>query len=142
MAAFSFSSPLTWEGSHTSLAPSRGAACMECPAEVHCQFSEPFAGGHGPSHTGHTSLGASAARYCVRQEGPFSICLPGCCSMMDPRIRPSLTSCLWLGGECGTQHQMVVEKNFLASCQEVYRYSAYHLFIGRVTESMQQVFIE
>lgn len=32
---------------------------------------------------------------------------------------------------------MVVE-----SCQEVYRYLAYHLFIGRVTESMQQVSIE
>lgn len=37
---------------------------------------------------------------------------------------------------------MVVERNFLVSRQEVYRCLAYHLFIGRVTESMQQVFIE
>lgn len=36
---------------------------------------------------------------CIRQEGPFYICLPGRCSMMDPRIGPSLTCHLWLGGE-------------------------------------------
>lgn len=77
MAAFSFSSPLTWEGSHASLAPSRGAACMECPAEVHCQFSEPFAGGHGPSHTGHTSLGGISSPLLCQARRAFLYLPPG-----------------------------------------------------------------